>query len=270
MMCDMLNVSRSGYYAWRDRAPSAWGQHRLELIQRIRQAHHDSRGSYGSPRITIALKDKGLSVCENTVARYMRECGVCVQPRRSYVPQTTDSVHDHPIAANTLNRNFAATAPNQKWCADLTYVPSDQGWLYLWTVIDLFSRKVVGWNMTDHLGADGAIGALTMAIASRKPSAGLLHHSDRGVQYACQRYRQALDNHGIHCSMSRPGNCYDNAPAESFFATFKTELVQHRHYATHAQATTDIFEWIECWYNRQRRHSSLNYLSPEAFEAQIN
>jgi transposase InsO family protein len=270
MMCQMLEVSRGGYYAWLDRPPCARQQRRSELIEQIRQAHDDSRGSYGSPRITVDLNDKGITVCENTVAKYMRESGVFVQPRRRYVPHTTDSDHEHPIAPNLLDRDFAATAPNQKWCCDLTYVPTDEGWLYLWAVIDLFSRKVVGWSMTDHLRAQGAVEALSMAVTRRKPAAGLLHHSDRGVQYACELYRQSLAEHGLVASMSRAGNCYDNAPAESFFSTFKTELIQRRHYGTHGQAKTDIFEWIECWYNRRRRHSSLGFLSPEAFEAQIN
>jgi transposase InsO family protein len=270
MMCDMLEVSRSGYYAWRDRPPCAREGWRQERIEEIRQVFEQSRRSYGSGRITVELKEMGVELCENTVAKYMRQIGLLVQPRRRYVPQTTDSAHEHPIASNTLDRDFAAEAPNLKWCCDLTYVPTDEGWLYLSVVIDLFSRKVVGWSMTDHLRAEGVVEALSMAIAARKPRAHLLHHSDRGVQYACTLYRDLLDRHQIVASMSRPGNCYDNAVAESFFATFKTELVQRRHYATHAQAKTDIFEWIECWYNRRRRHSSLGYLSPEAFEAQIN
>ena len=202
----------------------------------------------------------------------MREDGVCVKPRRRFVPRTTDGDHPHPIAPNRLDRDFAATVPNQKWACDLTYVWTDEGWLYLSDVIDLFSRKVVGWSMREDLKAHGVAEALEMALARRKPDggAGLLHHSDRGVQYACALYRGLLSEHDIACSMSRPGNCYDNAVAESFFGTLKTELVNRVRYRTREEARSSIFQWIECWYNRRRRHSSLGYLSPEAFEAQLN
>lgn len=269
-MCQMLNVTRSGYYAWRDRPLSAREQQRIERIGRIQEVYEQSRRSYGSPRVTVDLNEAGVKICRNTVAKYMRQAGLFVQPRRRYLPQTTDSDHEHPIAPNLLERDFAATAPNQKWACDLTYVATDEGWLYLSVVIDLFSRKVVGWSMTDHLRAEGPAQALTMALAHRKPRPGLLHHSDRGVQYACTLYRGLLNEHDLVASMSRCGDCYDNAPAESFFGTFKTELVQREHFRTREQASASIFEWIECWYNRRRRHSSLGYLSPEAFEAQIN
>jgi transposase InsO family protein len=271
-MCRMLKVTRSGYYAWRDRPLSEREQRRCELVERIRQAHQASRCTYGSPRIAVELKDQGLNVCENTVARYMRDEGVFVKPQRRFVPQTTDSDHAHPIAPNRLERNFDASAPNQKWVCDLTYVFTEEGWLYLSVVIDLFSRKVVGWSMSDNLKAQGVAEALEMAIARRRPrpGSGLLHHSDRGVQYACGLYRSLLQEQGIQSSMSGLGNCYDNAPAESFFGTFKSELVNRTRYRTREEARTSIFEWIECWYNRKRRHSSLGYLSPEAFEAQNN
>ena len=190
--------------------------------------------------------------------------------KRRFVPRTTDSNHPHPIAPNRLDRDFTATAPDQKWVCDLTYIWSDEGWLYLSVVIDLFSRRIVGWSMSDDLKADSVAAALSMALARRKPQADLLHHSDRGVQYACTLYQETLARHRITCSMSRPGNCYDNAVAESFFGTFKTELIHRTRYATRQQARDDVFEWIECWYNRQRRHSSLGYVSPETFEAQIN
>jgi putative transposase len=270
MMCQMLKVTRSGYYAWRDRPVSARQQRREALVKRIRQVHQESRCTYGSPRICVELKEQGIAVCANTVARYMREHEVFVQPRRRFVPQTTDSAHAHPIAPNRLDRDFAATAPNQKWACDLTYVFTEEGWLYLSVVIDLFSRKIVGWSMSDHLKAQGVAEALQMALARRRPGKGLLHHSDRGVQYACDLYRTLLSRHEIACSMSRPGNCYDNACVESFFGTLKSELVNRMRYATREQARGSIFEWMECWYNRRRRHSSLGYLSPEAFEAQIN
>lgn len=270
LMCQILNVTRSGYYAWRDRPASATRQRRAQIVERIRQVHDQSRGTYGSPRIAAELKEANVTACENTIARYMRESGIFVRPRRRYLPQTTDSNHEHPIAPNLLDQDFTASAPNQKWVCDMTYVPTDQGWLYLSVVIDCFSRRVVGWSMSDNTKASAIAEALTMAIAQRRPGRGLLHHSDRGVQYACHLYRQILANHGIACSMSRTGNCYDNALAESFFGTLKCELVHRTHYRTREQARSSIFEWIECWYNRRRRHSSLAYLSPEAFEAQLN
>ena len=271
LLCRMLQVSRSGYYAWRDRPASVRRQRREELLRQIRQMHEQSRGTYGSPRVTIELKETGVSISRNTVAKYMRESGILAQPRRRFVPRTTDSDHEHPIAANRLDRDFAADRPNRKWACDLTYIWTHEGWLYLSVVIDLFSRKVVGWSMTDHLRTEGTVAeALAMALKQRRPEAGLLHHSDRGVQYACEAYRAMLAEHGIMCSMSRCGNCYDNAVAESFFGTLKTELVHRERYATRSEAQSSVFEWIECWYNRRRRHSSLDYVSPETFEARIN
>jgi len=270
VMCQVLNVTRSGYYAWRDRPVSDRDRRRAELVEQIRTVHHDSRGTYGSPRVTPELKGRGIDVCENTVAKYMREERIVVKPTKRFVPRTTDSAHEHPVAANVLDRDFAASAPDRKWACDLTYIFTEEGWLYLSVVIDLFSRRVVGWSMSDDLKARGVAEALEMAIARRKPRAGLVHHSDRGVQYACELYRSLLAEHGIACSMSRPGNCYDNACVESFFGTLKSELVHRKHYRTREEARTSLFEWIECWYNRRRRHSSLGYLSPEAFEAQIN
>jgi len=278
-LCRMLEVSRAGYYAWRRRPVSAREQRRVELTARIHAAHQDSRGTYGSPRITVELKAAGVAVSENTVAKYMRAGDIRVRRRRRFVPRTTDSDHAHPIAPNRLDRDFAAPRPNQKWAADLTYIWTDQGWLYLSVLLDLCSRRVVGWSMNQNLRAEGAIDALSMAVRRRKLKAGrsklaangkLLHHSDRGVQYACDQYRLALDDLHIASSMSRPGNCYDNAVVESFFGTFKSELVNRVRYRTHQEARASVCEWIECWYNRARRHSSLDYLSPEQFEAQLN
>jgi len=268
----MLQVWRSGYYAWRNRPASPRQQRRVQLVEQIKQIHEESDRTYGSPRITADLKDRGSDVCENTVAKYMRESGIFVTPRRRFVPQTTDSDHPHPIAPNLLGQDFAASAPNQKWACDLTYVWTAEGWLYLSVVIDLFSRRIVGWSMTDHLRAQGVSQAMTMALSRRRAASGsgLLHHSDRGVQYACGLYRDLLERNGIVCSMSRSGNCYDNAMVESFFGTIKTELVHRRRWATRDQARASVFTWIECWYNRRRRHSSLGYVSPERFEAQIN
>ena len=272
LMCQVLNVTRSGYYAWRDRPASNRERRRAELVEQIRTVFDDSRGTYGSPRVTPELNERGTAAaCENTVAKYMREQGIAVKPKKRFVPRTTDPDHPHPIAPNRLDQDFEATAPDQKWACDLTYIWTDEGWLYLSVVLDLFSRRVIGWSMSEDLKADGGVAeALRMALARRRPGPGLIHHSDRGVQYACGLYRQLLAEHDITCSMSRPGNCYDNAVAESFFGTFKTELVHREHYRTRAQARASVFEWIECWYNRRRRHSSLGFLSPEAFEAQLN
>jgi putative transposase len=270
MMCHILQVTRSGYYGWRDRPVSARQQRRQELVKQIRQVHHDSRGAYGSPRITADLKGSGIDVCQNTVAKYMRQERLFVKPRRRFAPRTTDSNHEHPIAPNLLDGQFQATAPNQKWACDLTYVWTDEGWLYLSAVMDLYSRRVIGWSMSDDMKASSVAEALEMALRRRRPGKDLLHHSDRGVQYACHLYRQVLQRHQIECSMSRPGNCYDNAVVESFFGTLKSELVHRTRYRTRAEARASIFEWIECWYNRRRRHSSLGYMSPEAFEARIN
>jgi len=276
-MCQLLHVSRSGYYAWRDRAPSKRRLRHQTLARQVRSAHSESRGTYGSPRVAAELKARSVKICVNTVARLMREEGLQARKKRRFVPRTSDGRHDHPIAPNRLDRRFgaggrdeaAAGAPNQVWASDLTYLRTREGWLYLWVVLDLFSRKVVGWSMTDHQRAEGALDALTMALRQRRPDGELLHHSDRGVQYACGDYRELLRKHGMTACMSRSGNCYDNAVAESFFSTLKTECADASSEADADQARASLFEWIEVFYNRQRRHSSLNYLSPEAFEAQM-
>jgi putative transposase len=276
-MCQLLKVSRSGYYAWHDRAPSSRRLRHEMLARQVRQAHMQSHRTYGSPRVAVELQAQGVSVCVNTVAKLMREEGLKARKKRRFVPRTSDPSHEHPIAPNHLGRRFdagggdksAAPAPNRVWASDLTYLWTEEGWLYLWVVLDLFSRKVVGWAMTGHMRAEGAVDALKMALRQRRPPEKLLHHSDRGRQYACGDYRKLLDKHGMTASMSRAGNCYDNAVVESFFSTLKTELVDQRRYPNADEARSSLFEWIEAFYNRQRRHSSLNYLSPEAFEAQI-
>jgi len=270
VLCETLGVSRSGYYAWRGRGPSDQAKRRAALLAQIERAYEVGRSNYGSPRVTAELKDQEVTVCENTVAKLMRQAGLAAKPKRRYVPYTTDSGHDCPVAPNRLDRDFAADLPDRRWTADITYVPTDEGWLYLAVVMDLFSRRIVGWSMRPHLKAELACEALQMAIRGRRPDAGLLHHSDRGVQYACATYRQMLTEAKIEPSMSRTGNCYDNAVTESFFSTLKTELVHHERYQTHEQARRSLFEWIEVFYNRQRRHSALGYLSPEAFEAKLN
>ncbi len=269
--CDVLGVSRSGYYAWVARPPSATAVRRAALVAKIEAVQAENRRVYGSPRVHRALVAAGEVVaCENTVAKVMRDHGIRARTRRTYVPRTTDSTHRQPVAANVLGRQFTADLPDRKWAVDITYVPTDEGWLYLAGVIDLCSRKIVGWSMAEHMRTELVSGALSMAIARRNPGAGLLHHSDRGVQYASDDYQHLLKTHGIACSMSGKGDCWDNAPMESFWATLKTELVNHERYATHAQARASIFEYIEVFYNRKRLHSSLGYLSPEAFEASLN
>ena len=267
VVCDVLAVSRSGYYAWRDRPASSHNQRRAELAAKIHSVHADNRRVYGSPRIFQALVAQGEQVCENTVAKVMRLEGLRAKVKRKFVPRTTDSAHAQPIAPNVLDRQFQAEAPNRKWAGDITYIPTDEGWLYLAGVIDLHSRRIVGWSMADHMQTDLVADALGMAIARRRPGPGLLHHSDRGVQYASDAYQSLLQDHRMDVSMSGKGDCWDNAVMESFWATLKTELVHHEQYATRQQARQSIFEYIEVFYNRQRMHSSLGYVSPEAFEA---
>ena len=270
VVCDVLAVSRSGYYAWRDRPASSHNQRRAELAAKIHSVHADNRRVYGSPRIFQALVAQGEQVCENTVAKVMRLEGLRAKVKRKFVPRTTDSAHAQPIAPNVLDRQFQAEAPNRKWAGDITYIPTDEGWLYLAGVIDLHSRRIVGWSMADHMQTDLVADALGMAIARRRPGPGLLHHSDRGVQYASDAYQSLLQDHRMDVSMSGKGDCWDNAVMESFWATLKTELVHHEQYATRQQARQSIFEYIEVFYNRQRMHSSLGYVSPEAFEASRN
>ncbi len=270
VMCHVLQLSKSGYYAWKKRPVSQRRQRRQEIVGHIRQAHRRSRYTYGSPRICLELKDAGVSVCENTVARYMHQEQIVAQTHRRFKVMTTDSRHEHPVAQNLLERRFDSTLPDRKWCCDITYVPTGEGWLYLACVIDLCSRKIVGWATADHLRAELCTEALELAIEQRRPEPGLPHHSDRGVQYACDAYRQLLDRSGMQASMSRKGHCYDNAVMESFFKTLKTELIHHQHYPTRSAARLSIFEYIEVFYNRQRRHSAIGYLSPERFEAGLN
>ena len=267
VICRVLRVSRSGFYAWQRRGPSPRQRRQEDLIGKIKTAYAQSRGLYGSPRVYRALLIDGQVVSRNTVAKLMRQERIRARARRRFVPRTTDSRHHKPVANNLLARDFAAEAPNRKWVADITYVPTNQGWLYLAAVLDCFSRKIVGWAMADHLQTDLASDALTMALERRGPAKGLLHHSDRGVQYASEDYQQLLSRHGMRVSMSGKGDCWDNAVMESFWATLKTELIYQAYYETHEQAKASIFEYTEVFYNRQRLHSSLGYVSPESFEA---
>ena len=266
IMCDVLGVSPAGYYAWRSRPESRRAAADRELVEDIRRVHRDTRGRYGSPRIHVELKAQGRGVSRGRIERLMRHHGIRAIMARPRRVRTTDSRHGLPIAPNLLGRNFFAAAPNRIWLADITYIETDQGWLYLAAVMDLYSRRIVGWAMADHLRADLPLAALKMAISGQRPGAGLIHHSDRGVQYASADYRKVMQSAGFRASMSRKADCYDNAPMESFFHTLKTELVHHRHYATRAEAKRDIFAYIEGFYNRTRRHSAIGYISPIEME----
>jgi len=268
-MCRVLQVSRSGYYAWRNRAPSAMAERQTKLTDEIRAAHQRSRSVYGSPRVHRELLEADVRCSRNTVAKLMRVAGLRSKMHRRFRVHTTDSRHGHPIAPNRLNRAFCQSQPDQAWAADITYIRTAEGWLYLAVVIDLCSRKIVGWATSDSLAAELCTRALEMAVQQRQPRHQVLHHSDRGVQYACDDYQGLLQRHGFQASMSRRGNCYDNAVTESFFGTLKTELVHHEDYATWEVARQSLFEYIEVFYNRQRRHSSLGYKSPAEYEESL-
>jgi transposase InsO family protein len=264
-MCKVLSVSASGYYAWQRRPVSQRTQANEKLLSTIRAIHSQSRKTYGSPRVHAELIADGLKVGKNRVARLMRLENLCGQ-RKKKQPRTTNSQHSHPVAPNRLNREFHASRPNEKWLADITYIPTAEGWLYLAVVLDLFSRKIVGWAFAASLESSLVEQAFCLAVQNRTSSTGLLHHSDRGSQYAGDLYQRLLSDQQMQVSMSRTGNCYDNAPVESFFSTLKCEQVHFQKYRTRQEAQTDIFAYILGFYNRQRRHSSLEYLSPEEFE----
>jgi putative transposase len=266
VLCSVLDVSRAGFYAWRSRPESPRSVANNALLDDIKRVHRDNHECYGSPRVHRELKAQGRGASRGRIERLMRRHGVRAIMARPRWVRTTDSRHGLPIAPNLLDRNFTAAAPKQVWLADITYVETGEGWLYLSTVMDLYSRRIVGWTMRDHMRTELPLAALQMAVAAQRPNAGLIHHSDRGVQYASHAYRTALVANGITASMSRKGNCYDNAPTESFFHTLKTERVHHRQYATSAEAQRDIFAYIEGFYNRTRRHSSIGYISPIEME----
>jgi putative transposase len=269
LMCRALKVSAAGYYAWATRPESERTRGNRRLLAEIRAIHAESRRTYGSPSVWDRLHRRGHRIGEKRVARLMRENGIRAKTARKW-RATTDSRHTLPVAANALGRHFAVTAPNRVWAGDITYLWTHEGWLYLAVVLDLYSRAVIGWAMGSRLTAALAQEALTMALWRRKPATGLLHHSDRGVQYASGDYQRQLARAGIRCSMSRKGNCWDNAVVESFFATLKKELIHDARYATREDAKQDVFEWIEVFYNRQRRHTTLGYRSPAEFEAIMN
>ena len=268
-LCRVLGVSRSGYYAWRSRDPSPADIRREELTTHVTGIHAEVKGRYGSPRIHAELVDRGHACCVNTVARIMREAGIAAKTKRKF-RQTTDSNHPHPVAENVLDRAFEPDRPNASWVADVTYIPTRQGWVYLAVVEDLFSRMVVGWSMAASMTSRLVVDALEMALARRVADPGLVAHSDRGSQYASEHYQRRLREEQIGCSMSRRGNCWDNAPMESFFASLKKELVHHEDYATRDEARASIFEYIEAFYNRVRRHSSLGYVAPAEYERAHN
>jgi transposase InsO family protein len=257
----------SGYYAWRERQKKGKDDeaHRA-LIEHIRRIHKKSRRTYGSPRIHAELRAEGVVCNRKRVARLMRLEGIQGRRKRRKAA-TTDSKHPYPVAPNLLNREFEAQAPNEKWVADITYIPTREGWLYLAVVLDLYSRKIVGWSMSHQVTADLVEDALRMALYERQPDPGLLHHSDRGSQYASEQIRRILAANHIQVSMSRTANCYDNAVMESFFSTLKCEWVHHQDYNTRTEASRDIFEYIAGFYNTIRRHSTLGYVSPNQFEA---
>jgi putative transposase len=267
VMCDALSVSPSGYYAWRLRAESPRKIANRELLGDIQRIHAHHRERYGAPRIHAELRAEGQTVSRKRIERVMRQHGIRARAPRRYRVCTTDSRHSLPVAPNLLDRNFVADRPNQVWLADITYIATGEGWLYLAVILDLFTRKVVGWAMRDHMRAELTIAALTMAIQRRRPGAGLIHHSDRGSQYAAGDYRDILGRAIIIQSMSRKGNCWDNAPMESFFGTLKTELVHQREYPERDAARRDLFGYIEGYYNRQRIHSAIGYITPEQAEA---
>ncbi len=267
LLCQTLRVSTQGYYRWHKREPSLRRRSDAALLERIRLVHQSSRRTYGSPRVHRELREQGVLCSRKRVARLMGLHGIRAKTVRRF-RVTTNSAHALPVAPNLLNRQFTVKSPNQSWVTDITYVPTREGWLYLCVYLDLFSRRVVGWAMSERMTAELVSSALCMAVQQRRPEAGLLVHSDRGSQYASEFYQRQLRNHHFVCSMSRKGNCWDNAPAESFFHTLKGELTHHANYRTRTQARTELFEFIEVFYNRTRRHSTLLYQSPLLFERQ--
>jgi len=264
-MCRVLAVSPGGFYDWRGRPTSERMQRREALVLAIKAVHREVKARYGSPRIHAELVARGMACGVNTVAKLMRDEGIAAKTKRKF-RCTTDSNHDRPVAENVLDRQFEPAAANQAWTADITYIATGEGWLYLAAVEDLYSRRIVGWSMSSRIDSRLVVDALEMAVAWRLPGEGLVAHSDRGSQYASEHYQERLSGHGIVCSMSRRANCWDNAPMESFFASLKKELTRGEIFATRAEARASLFEYIEIFYNRVRRHSSLGYRSPIEYE----
>jgi putative transposase len=274
LLCQAFAVSKSGYYDWqeRQRQPGPRQQEDRELKGHIRQFHQQSRATYGAPRIQACLRTLGRRHGRNRIGRLMREEQICGRQRRRYRVRTTDSNHDQPIAPNRLAAASSPTAPDQVWLGDITYIPTAEGWLYLASILDRYSRKVVGWAMSQHIDTALVTAAWNQACCHRQPAPGLIFHSDRGVQYASAAFRQSLQESGTLPSMSRKANCYDNAIMEAFWSTLKLELVyrQPENFSTRQQARAALFDYIEVFYNRQRLHSALGYQSPAAFELSRN
>lgn len=268
-LCEALEISSSGFYDWIDRPPSERALRQGELVKRIRHVHLQSRRLYGSPKVHAALRACGERVGRNTIARLMQKHGICSKVSHRYVV-TTESKGTRKPASNLLDRQFTAERPNQKWVSDVTFIPTREGWLFLSTVLDLYSRKIIGWSMSERNTIELIADALQMALSRRGNVEGVLLHSDRGVQYASKEYQALLKAHGIVCSMSRKGNCWDNAVMESFYHLLKAELIAFEKFRTRAQAQQVIFEYIEVFYNRQRSHSTNGYLSPVAFEERLS
>lgn len=270
MMCRVLEVSRTGFYASQSRAMSDHSRVDEALSVQIKAIHDESEHRYGSPRVHRALRASGVRVGRKRIARLMSEKDLRAKKKKRFCV-TTNSAHDHAIAPNLLDREFsvAGRGPDEVWVADITYVPTREGWLFLSVVIDLASRLVVGWGMGARNDHRLCLRALQMAMMRRQPGTGLIHHSDRGVQYACGEYRQALASHGLVASMSRRGNCWDNAVAESFFATLEWELIEQEDWHTRQEAMAALFHYIEVWYNRKRLHSSLDYMTPDQYDVQL-
>jgi putative transposase len=269
LMCDVLDVSTSGYYDSLKQTKSARTQRRAQIAAAAEAAYRDSQCIYGYRKVHDDLEERKIACCRETVRRVLRDKGLFSRAKRKFVV-TTDSKHNQPVANNVLDRDFRADAPNQKWSADITYIPTRKGWLYLAVVMDLFSRKIVGWATAASLHTTLVLDAMEMALRRREPAAGLLHHSDRGCQYAAHAFQQLLADSGIACSMSRKGNCWDNAPTESFFGKLKAEWVHGVDYEDHDEANRHLFEYIEVFYNRKRKHAALSYQSPAAFEAKFH
>ena len=266
-MCKVLGVSRGGYYRWLKADPSRRSIENQELTEKIRVVHRKSKQTYGSPRITKELRSEGIEVSRPRVARLMKRAGIRSEIKKKFVV-TTDSKHTHPVAENLLNRNFEAELPGQAWVSDITYIRTAEGWLFLTVIIDLALRKVIGWALSSNLTAQAtSMAAWKMALQHQPPQKELIFHSDRGVQYACMEFRQLLNRHQfVTQSMSRKANCWDNAVAESFFKTLKVECIYQNDFKSRAQAQITVFEYIECWYDTQRRHSAIGYLAPAQYE----
>jgi transposase InsO family protein len=265
LLCELLDVSDSGYYAWRSRRPSRRAQEEARLEVEIKAAHKRTRQSYGPERLQKELKDHGITVGVSRIKRIRKKLGIRCRQKRKF-KATTDSKHDLPVAENLLGQDFQVEGPNRVWVSDITYIPTDEGWLYLAGHKDLFSKELVGYALGDRITKDLVEKSLLRAVAVKRPPKGLIHHSDRGSQYCSSSYRKLLERFGMVVSMSRKGNCYDNAPMESFWGSLKNELVHHRRYRSREEAIREITEYIEVFYNRQRRQAQLGYLSPAAYE----